>query len=97
MAQDKITKSAHYSEHYAEYATLAPGAIDADLVNLMFITNKISPTVVGQMASDEQGKTDFQIGAIGEITHECSIMMSYQQLQILKSTIDSFLNAHPNA
>jgi hypothetical protein len=97
MSQSKVPKSANFSEHYAEYVNIAPAAIDSDLVNLMFITNKFSPSVFGQMASDEQGKTDFQIGAVGEITHECSIMMSRQQLEILKETIDSFLKMRSEA
>ncbi|CNG23932.1 hypothetical protein [Yersinia enterocolitica] len=87
MANEKIKKATNYSEHFSEFAGFGPTSTSRHLVSIHFLSNRLEPSIVATAASSEPGKQDLSIGAINEITHECTIYMPLSQLRTLQDSI----------
>lgn len=88
MANEIIKKAINYSEHFAEFVGFGPSTSSKQLVNIHFLSNRLEPSIVGTEDSAEPGKKDISIGAVNEITHECTIYMPLSQLHILKNALE---------
>lgn len=88
MSDKKLTKSPNYSEHFAEFAGFGPAATSKDVVNIHFLSNRLQPAVMAASEADSSGKQELSIGAVNEVTHECTIFMPFQQLKALKLAIE---------
>ena len=99
MTQEFIKKADNFSEHFAEWASFGPSSVDKNIMNILFVSNRVRPVVRNLQNAEENGTKELTLGAGIEMTHECSIMMNLKQVKAFHAalgraieTVESKLN-----